>query len=204
MNTRRHLHSVPVDGIVVILMHLKQLSGFSRMFDLTVRRRTLLELSNAQAQAGAAGTGTGTGVGTALVVPWEKWGPNKTHILDQDLLMCDGSIVGERRATVLPAFITIRDYNAFRVQRVLKSFGGAEEGVMLESGSVVEVVKGPSVCRGGEWFCDDIETSLPYVKTTVPYDWCSEILMENDNLVVVQITMQVILKVYLPLDKMTD
>jgi hypothetical protein len=185
IDTRYRLHSVPVEGIVVVLMHFNQLAGISRIFDLTVRRRTLLEFSNAQAQAGAVGTGTGTGVGTVLVVPWEKWGPNKAHILEHDELMCGGSLIGERRATVVPKSITIRDYNPFRVQRALELFGGAEKEVTLECGSVVKVVKEKLVYRGGEFFCGDIETSLPYVKTVVPYNWCNEILMDKDNLVVV-------------------
>jgi hypothetical protein len=186
VDTRRHLHPVPADGIIVVLMHLNQLSGISRMFDLTVRRRTLLEFSNANAQAGAAGTGTGTGVGAFFAVPWEKWGANKAHILEHDSLMCGGSLAGERRATVLRTRITVRDYNPFRVQRALELFGGAEKEVTLECGSVVKVVKEKLVYRGGECFCGDIETSLPYVETVVPYDWCNEILMDKDNLVVVQ------------------
>jgi len=182
IDTRRHLHPVSAAGVVVVvLMYLNQLSGNSRIFDLTVRRRTLLGFSNAQAQAGAAGTG----VGTDLAVPWEKWGPNKTRILEHDSWMCGGSLAGERRATVLQTHITIRDYNPFRVQRALKLFGGAEE-VTLESGSVVKVVKEPSVYRRGEWFCDDVETRLPYVETTAPCKWCNEILMDKDNLVVVR------------------
>jgi hypothetical protein len=175
-----------VDGIVVVLMHLNHLSGNSRMFDLTVRRRTLLEFSDAQAQAGAAGTGTGTGVGTVLSVPWEKWGPNKTHILEHSPFMCGGSLAGERRSTLLQTRITTRDYNPFRVQRALKLFDGAEEEVTLENGTVVTVVKEPSVSRGGEWFCDDIETGLPYVETVAPCEWCNEILMDKDNIVVVR------------------
>ena len=184
IDIHHQLHSVPADGIVVVLMHFNQLSGISRMFDLTVRGHTLLEFFNAQAQAGAAGTG----VGTVLAVPWEKWGPNKAHILEHDSLMCGGSLIGERRATVVPMSITIRDYNPFRVQRALELFGGAGNEVTLECGSVVKVVKEKLVYRGGvsgECFCSDIETSLPYVKTVVPYNWCDEILMDKDNLVVV-------------------
>ena len=177
IDTRRHLHSVPADGIIVVLMHLSQLSGISRIFDLTVRRRTLLEFSDAQAQAGA---------GTVLAVSWEKWGPNKAHILEHDPEMCGGSLAGERRATVLLTYITIRDYNPFRVQRALELFGGAEKEVTLECGSVVKVVKEKLVLRGGECFCGNIETSLPYVKTVVPYDLCDEILMDKDILVVVR------------------
>jgi hypothetical protein len=174
-----------MDSIVAVQMLLTTLSGYSpvRMFDLTVRRRTLLEFSNVQAPAGVAGTGTGTGVGTAVAVPWEKWGPNKTRIHEHDSLTWS-FVAGERRAMALPTHITIRDYNPFRVQRALKLFGGAEE-VTLESGSVVKVVKEPSVHRGREWFCDDFETSLPYVETAAPYGGRNEILMDKDNLVVI-------------------
>jgi len=119
-------------------------------------------------------------------VPWEKWGPNKAHILEHDSDMCGGSLAGERRATVMQTHITIRDYNPFRVQRALELLGGAEKEVTLECGSVVKVVKEKSVHRGGECFCGNIETSLPYVKTVVPYDWCNDILMDKDNLAVVR------------------
>ena len=211
IDTRRHLHSVPMDSIVAVPLHITTTSGHwrrSRMFDIIVRRRTLLEFSDVQAQAGAAGTGTGAGVGTALAVPWEKWGPNKTRILDHDSFLCGGSVTGERRAMVRWAHIIIRDYNPFRVQRALKLLGGAEE-VTLESGSVVKVVKEPSVYRAGEWFRDDIETGLSYVETAVPFDGRSEILMDQDNIVVVpQLVrtgpMEVSLVNVYCVDKMTD
>ena len=185
-DTRHRLYPVSEDGIIVVLMYLSQLYGNSCMFDLTMRRRTLLDLSGAQAQASAAGTGTGMGVGTVLAVPWEKWGPNKTRLLEHNSSLCGGSLAGERRATVLRTRIATRDYNLFRVQRALKLFGGAEKGVTLENGTVVTVVKGPSISRGGEWFRDDIKTSLPYVDTVAPCEWCNEILMDKDNLVVVR------------------
>jgi hypothetical protein len=51
---------------------------------------------------------------------------------------------------------------------------------------VVKVVKEQLVHRGGEYFRDNIEASLPYVKTVVPYSWCDDILMDKDNLVVVR------------------
>jgi hypothetical protein len=107
-----------VDDIVAVQMHLCQLYDDFHVFDLTLRRRTLLEFSSPQAQAGAAGAGTGTGVGTAVAVGWEKWGPNKAHILEHlehDSPMCRGSLIGERCATVLLRHILIRDYNWFRV-----------------------------------------------------------------------------------------
>lgn len=207
-----HLHSVPMDGIVVILMHLTTLSGNFCKLELTVRLRTLLEFSNVQSQAGATETGNDTGVGTTVAVPWEKWGPNKTRILKHDSFLVGGSVVGERRAMLLQSHITIRDYNPFRVQRALKLFGGAEE-VTRESGSVVKVVKKPSVYRKGEWFCDDIETSLPYVETAAPYDGHNEIIMDKDNLVIVpqlvrrettQVNQAGHRFVHLLLEKMTD
>ena len=87
---------------------------------------------------------------------------------------------------VLPTRITIRDYNPYRVGRALALLGGAGREVTLESNSVVKVVKEPSVYRGGEWFRDDIETSLPYVETVAPYreEECEGVFMDEDNLVV--------------------
>ena len=95
-------------------------------------------------------------------------------------------VVGERRATMLRTHIIIRAYNPFRVQRSLKLFGGAKE-VTLESGNVAKVVKEPSVYRGGELFCNDIETGLSYVETIAPYGWCNEILLDMDIFVVVHL-----------------
>jgi hypothetical protein len=59
---------------------------------------------------------------------------------------------------------------------------GSGKEVMLECGSVVKVVKEMTSYRGGEWFCDDIETSLPYVETTTPYLGCEGVFMDEDNL----------------------
>jgi hypothetical protein len=63
----------------------------------------------------------------------------------------------------------MRDYNPFHVRRareMLASRGpGAAKEATLECRSVVKVVEEMSSYRGGEWFCDDIETSLPYVET---------------------------------------
>jgi hypothetical protein len=77
----------------------------------------------------------------------------------------------------------MRDYNPFRVRRALEVVGGeAGKEVKLECGSVIKVVEETSVYRGGEWFCDDIESSLPYVETVTPYDGCEGIFMDEDNL----------------------
>ena len=187
-DTRRHLHSVPMDGIVVVLMQFVRFLGTACMFDLTARCRTLLEFSNVQAQTGAAGTSTVTGAGKDLTVPWEKWSPNKAHFLEHDSFVYGGSLVGERRATLLLTSITIRDYNPFRVQRALKLLGGADKEVTLECGSVVKVVKEKLVYRGGDCFRDDIETSLPYVKTVSPYD-CDHIITDKDNIVAMRTRM---------------
>jgi hypothetical protein len=59
---------------------------------------------------------------------------------------------------------------------------GPEEEVKLECGSVVKVVKEMSTYRRGEWFGDDIETSLPYVETVTPYLGREGIFMDEDNL----------------------
>lgn len=187
IGARRRLRSVPRDGIISVVMQVNGLSGYSRTIDLTVRCRTLLEFAATNAPAPASRTaGTGTKDGT---LAWEKWGPANTRILDLDSLTW-GSLVGERRATVgqvLPTRITIRDYNPFRVRRAVEMLAlrGVEPGkeVKLECGSVVKVVKEMSSYRGGEWFNDDIETSLPYVETIRPYPGCEGIFMDEENLV---------------------
>ena len=85
---------------------------------------------------------------------------------------------------VLPARITIRDYNPYRdrLRRALALLGGAGREVTLENGSMVKVVKEPSVYRASE----DIETSSPYVDTAVPFkeDEFEGVFMDEDNLVV--------------------
>jgi hypothetical protein len=187
IGARRRLRSVPRDGIISVVMQVNGLSGYFRTIDLTVRCRTLLEFAGAANTPAGGGTAeTGKTENGALV--WEKWGPVNTRILEHDSLTW-GSLVGERRATVgqvLPTRITMRDYNPFRVRRALEMLAsrGAAPGkeVKLECGSVVKVVKEMSSYRGGEWFCDDIETSLPYVETITPYPGCEGIFMDEDNL----------------------
>ena len=174
---RRNLRFVPRDRIINVMMNIDGASGYSRTVDLTVRCRTIFKFINSQAQAGTAGA--------ILTIPWNEWGPTNARIQECESLTC-GSHVGERRATVLPTRITIRDYNPYRVGRALALLGGAGREVTLETGGVVKVVKEPSVYRGGEWFRDDIETRLPYVETVVPYKECEceNVFMDEDNLVV--------------------
>jgi hypothetical protein len=175
VDSRLHLRFVPRDRVINVVMGVDGASGYSRAVDLTVRCRTIFKFINAQAERGIA----------ILTIPWNEWGPTNTRIRENDSLTC-GSHVGERRATVLPRFVTIRDYNRYRVGRALALLGRAGREVTLENGSVIKVVKEPSVYRGGEWFRDDIETSLPYVETVVPFkeDECEGVFMDEDNLVV--------------------
>ena len=177
VDSRRHLRFVSKDRIINVVMNIDGASGYSRTVDLTVRSRTIFKYINAQAQGGMAGA--------VLTIPWNEWGPINTRIQEIDSITC-GSHVGERRATALPTRITIRDYNPYRVGRALTLLGGASREVTLESGSVVKVVKESSVYRGGEWFRDNIETSLPYVETDTSYkeDECGGVFMDEDNLVV--------------------
>ena len=39
-----------------------------------------------------------------------------------------------------------------------------------------------TVYRGGEWFFNDIESSLLYVETVTPYPGCKSTFMDEDNL----------------------
>ena len=184
---RRHLRSVPADGIVSILMHIRGLSGYSRTIDLCVRCRTLLAFTNNKPAQAVARVGAETragGEGMVPTVPWEEWGPKNTRILEHDLRTW-GSLVGERRATVgqvRPTCITMRDYSPFRIRRALERTGGTGNEIKLECGSVMRVVDETSVYRKGEWIVDDIESSLPYVETVTPYPRCKEIFMDEDNL----------------------
>jgi hypothetical protein len=197
----RQLRSVPADGIVSVVMYVRGLSGYSRMIDLCMRCRSLLAFANYK--PAHAGTGMGTeakaiacererdreeegerGEGYVPVVPWEEWGPKNTRVLEHELHTW-GSLVGERRATVeqiRPTRITIRDYNPFRVRRARVRTGGAGNEIKLECGSVMRVVDEISTYRGGEWFVDDIESSLPYVETVTPYEGCEGIFMDEDTL----------------------
>jgi len=177
VDSRRDLRFVPKDRIINVIMNVDGASsGYSRSVDITARCRTIFELINARAKRGIAGA--------KLTIPWNEWGPTNTRIQESDALT-PGSHVGERRATVLPTRITIRDYNPYRVGRSLALLGGSGREVTLESGSLVKVVKEPSVYRGGEWFRDDIETCLPYVETTVLYEEeCRGVFMDEDNIVV--------------------
>ncbi|KAH9963629.1 hypothetical protein BC827DRAFT_1266400 [Russula dissimulans] len=172
---RRHLRSVPAEGIISVVMHVHGLSGYFRTIDLCVRCRTLLDFTHAQGESRS---------GVVLAVPWERWGPPNTRIVEHDSLTW-GSLVGERRAMVgqlRPTRIMMRDYNPFRVRRALERMGGAGKELKLECGSVIKVIDEMSVYRGGEWFNDDIETSLPYVETTTLYTGCEGIFMDEDNL----------------------
>jgi hypothetical protein len=175
---------VPKDGIISVVMQVNGLSGYFRTIDLSVRCRTLLEFTESAHEQEQEQEQAAEGA-VLLMVPWETWGPANTRILEHDSLTW-GSLVGERRATVgqlLPTRITMRDYNPFRVRRALEVVGGeAGKEVKLECGSVIKVVEETSVYRGGEWFCDDIESSLPYVETVTPYDGCEGIFMDEDNL----------------------
>lgn len=174
----RHLRFVPRNRIINVVMHFEnEGSSYSRTVDLTVRCRTIFGFINAQAQGGMAGA--------VLTIPWNEWGPRNTRFQENDSVS-PGSLAGERCATALPTRITIRDYNPYRVKRALGLLGGSGREVTLESGSVVKVVKEPSVYRRGEWFRYDIETSLPYVETVALHkeDECEGVFMDEDNLVV--------------------
>jgi hypothetical protein len=173
----RRLRSVPSDGIFIVVMEFNTSSGY-HMIDLIVRRRTLLEFANFQTRVDA----TRMEVRTVLKLPWETWGPINSRIVDEGSSTW-GGLCGERRATVVMSHITMRDYNPYRVRCTFALLGVAGREVTLDCGSVVKVVNEASVYRGGECFCNDIETSLPYVETVTSYDGCHDISMDENYLV---------------------
>jgi hypothetical protein len=171
---RRHLRSVPADGIISVVMHIHSKSGNFRTVDLSVRCRTLLAFAAVQ-----------VGMGGASVVPWEEWGPEGTRILEHESLTW-GSLVGERRATVSQARhqarITMRDYNPFRVGLALQRTGSPEREIKFLSGATMKVVTTPSLYAAGDLFSHRVETRMPYVETVTPYPGCEGIFMDEDNL----------------------
>ena len=177
----RRLRFVPSDGIVNMEMQVNTLSGYYRMVDLFVRRRTLLEYTNPQARVGATCV-AGMGERAVPTFPWKTWGPTNSRILDHDS-PTRGWLSGERCAAILTSRITMQDYNPYRVRRALALLGVAGREVKLACGSIVKVVKEASVYRGGECFFNDIETSLPYVETVTSYDGCHDISMDENYLV---------------------
>ena len=177
----RRLRFVPSDGIVNLVMQVSTLSGYYRMVDLFVRRRTLLEFPNTQARVDATSV-AGMGARTVPTFPWETWGSTNSRILDHDSLT-RGWLSGERCVMMLTSRITMHDYNPYRVRHALALLGVAGREVTLACGSTVKVVKEASVYRGGEYFCNDIETSLPYVETVTSYDGCHDISMDENYLV---------------------
>jgi hypothetical protein len=182
LGPRRQLRSVPVDGVISVVMHVQGLSGYFRTIDLVVRCRSLLAFTDNRPVRVGAEVKAGE-EGAVPKVPWEEWGPKNTRVMEHDSLTW-GALVGERRATVgqmLPKRITMRDYNPFRVRRALARTGGPGIEIKLECGSVMRVVDKKSVYRKGEWFVDDIESSLPYVETVTPYPRCEGIFMDEDN-----------------------
>jgi len=189
-------------------MHVHGLSGYFRTIDLCIRCRSLLSFTDYTPPPPSSQTDADAnmdewererkrerekererereraGKEGWPMVPWEEWGPKNTRILEHDSHTW-GSLVGERRATVgqvRPTRVTMRDYNPFRVRRALARTGGPGNEIKLECGSVMRVVDETTTYRGGEWFVDDIESSLAYVETVMPYPGCEGIFMDEDNL----------------------
>jgi hypothetical protein len=84
------------------------------------------------------------------VPPWKELigGTANSPILDHSP-NTHSSLAGERCVTAVGTRITMRNFNPHRMQRALALFGGTGREVTLECGSVVKVVKEPSVYRGG-------------------------------------------------------
>jgi hypothetical protein len=184
---RRHLRSVPSDGIVSVVMHIHSKSGYFRTIDLSVRCRTLLAFAAGNVPEVEEEEKEGGGGGGPRVVPWEEWGPEGTRILEHDSHTW-GSLVGERRATVgqkrLVARITMRDYNPFRIALALARLGGPEMETEFPSGCKMKVVTAPSSFDAGDLFSHRVETRMPFVETVTPYPGCEGIFMDEDNLLV--------------------
>ncbi|KAI0271301.1 hypothetical protein BC834DRAFT_435730 [Gloeopeniophorella convolvens] len=174
---RRQFRIAAEDSIVSVVMQLRAGAEHRvRICDVVVRCRTLL----AHAHAGAD-------------VPWAEWGPLRTRMTDH-LAVVWNDLLGERRAMVCEPegsrpTIRIQDFNAHRVREArMRKEKGADDACTSpgasEADNHTEVVTGISEFAAGEWFCEDVKTSLPYVDTWVKKPGCKAIYMEQDQLLV--------------------
>jgi hypothetical protein len=101
------------------------------------------------------------------------------------------SLLGERIATIEHR-ICIRDYNPYRIRQAkastaAKGFGRQGEEDEGEGNadtfylSVNRRITERSTLQGGEWFQEDVTTSLPHLVSEVDVPGCRAINMEQDK-----------------------
>jgi len=139
-------------------------------------------------------------------VPWAAWGPRATSVSDHTHVGAN-DLLGERRTTIdLSGHrVRINDYNLYRIRQAVeaageasksaedprRSAGGPQSGVFVdvdgdewnrarENG--IRRMTETSTVLGGEWFREDVTTSLPYLETTVYVPRCKGLYMEQDQL----------------------
>jgi len=130
-------------------------------------------------------------------VRWDVWGPRATAVSDLTHVGWR-YLVGERRVTIEQGAsqICIRDYNPYRIRQAMASMVAAkglagdnlgdsheEEGTANtpHPKGTRRITEGGTI-RGGEWFQDDVTTSLPHLDSEVDVPGCRAIYMEQDKI----------------------
>jgi len=141
-------------------------------------------------------------------VPWAAWGPRATSMSDHTHVGAN-DLLGERRATIdLGGHrVRINDYNPYRIRQAVEAAAAAEAAVVKASMNPRRSPGGPqsevfidgeewdrtrqnsirritetSTVLGGEWFREDVTTSLPFLEITVYLPRCKGLYMEQDQL----------------------
>jgi len=168
-------------------------------------------LASAQAKAQVQARVVVGDVNAGGGVPWAAWGPRATALSDQTHVgwrCLLGPQLGERRATIEQGVhrIRIRDYNPYRIRQaktslVAKGLGRHEwrdshehegEDSLDEGEGIVDPfhphgtrrITESSTTRAGDWFAEDVRTALAHLDVSVDVPGCSEIYMEQDQVLV--------------------
>jgi hypothetical protein len=122
-------------------------------------------------------------------VPWDAWGPHATALLDHEYVEWR-YLLGERRATIERHAdeICIRDYNSYRIRQarapiVAKGWGNSHGNAdAFHPEEVTRRIIESSKIWGGQWFQEDVTTTLPRLNIVMDVPGCRAIYMDQDQL----------------------
>jgi hypothetical protein len=146
------------------------------------------ESTSVQALVSDANTDNGAGGGVDDDVPWDAWGPRATAMSGHEYVEWH-YLLGERRATIERDAdqICIRDYNPYRIRQaraplLAKGLGGKSNGnANTFHPKVIRRIIESSKIWGGQWFQEDVTTTLPRLDVVMDVPGCRAIYMEQDQ-----------------------
>jgi hypothetical protein len=194
------------DSIVSVMIQVTGKEGRVRIYDMVVRCATLF----AQATAAAAAEGrTSPSSNGGRVVPWAEWGPQATCMTDRSHVGWN-DLLGELRVMIDASGLRIRisDYNPYRIRQAAVAAAAASAASSMPTkrhhggrrtrGAYVDqesdddkhrkpnryprIINKTSTIQAGEWFQDDVVTTLPYMDVVVYIPGCRAIHMQQDQL----------------------